>query len=44
MSVKGITRTEGAGCVVAPRVTEGPYWVDEGLKRSDLRGGQTRAP
>jgi protocatechuate 3,4-dioxygenase beta subunit len=35
---------EGASCLVAPSVTQGPYWVDEGLKRSDVRGGQTGIP
>ena len=27
----------GLGCVVRPEQTEGPYFVDEGLNRSDLR-------
>lgn len=26
-----------AGCVVTPELTEGPYFVDEGLNRSDIR-------
>lgn len=30
-------------CVVTPSATEGPYFVDEALNRSDLRSG-TRAP
>src|SRR6059036_595304 len=24
-------------CVLAPQMTEGPYWVDEKLNRSDIR-------
>lgn len=24
-------------CVIVPELTEGPYWVDEGLNRSDVR-------
>jgi protocatechuate 3,4-dioxygenase beta subunit len=35
---------DGASCVVAPSVTEGPYWVDERLNRSDVTGGQTGIP
>lgn len=34
----------GASCVLAPEVTEGPYWVDERLQRSDVRGGQEGVP
>ncbi|HVO54699.1 MAG TPA: intradiol ring-cleavage dioxygenase [Solirubrobacterales bacterium] len=30
-----------ASCVLAPELTEGPYWVDERLKRSDVRAGQS---
>jgi len=30
-------------CVVTPSATEGPYFVDEGLNRSDLTSGTTRA-
>ncbi|HEY6548881.1 MAG TPA: twin-arginine translocation pathway signal protein, partial [Vicinamibacteria bacterium] len=26
-----------AGCVVKPQLTEGPYFVDEGLNRADIR-------
>jgi protocatechuate 3,4-dioxygenase beta subunit len=29
--------TSAAACVLAPSLTEGPYWVDERLHRSDLR-------
>ena len=28
---------EGPACVLGPRLTAGPYWVDERLDRSDLR-------
>jgi protocatechuate 3,4-dioxygenase beta subunit len=42
--VAGPDVAEGASCVVAPSVTEGPYWVDEGLKRSDVTGGQAGVP
>jgi protocatechuate 3,4-dioxygenase beta subunit len=31
-------RVEGA-CTLAPELTIGPYFVDEGLRRSDIRGG-----
>jgi len=30
-------------CVVTPAKTEGPFFVDEGLERSDLTTGTTRA-
>jgi protocatechuate 3,4-dioxygenase beta subunit len=33
-----------ASCVLAPEVTEGPYWVDERLDRSDVTGGQSGVP
>jgi protocatechuate 3,4-dioxygenase beta subunit len=39
--------TTGGSCVVRPELTEGPYYVDEELNRSDLRSdpsdGSTRA-
>jgi protocatechuate 3,4-dioxygenase beta subunit len=31
------TETPTAGCVVRPALTEGPYYVDEELNRSDIR-------
>jgi len=31
------TRTEMPGCVVYPQQTEGPYFIDEELNRSDIR-------
>jgi len=31
------TRTWAAACAVSPAQTEGPYFVDEGLERSDIR-------
>ncbi|MGV1047533.1 MAG: intradiol ring-cleavage dioxygenase [Solirubrobacterales bacterium] len=34
----------GASCVLAPEVTEGPYWVDTGLERSNVVGGQPGVP
>jgi protocatechuate 3,4-dioxygenase beta subunit len=33
-----------ATCVVAPEVTEGPFWEDEKLERSDVTGGQSGVP
>jgi protocatechuate 3,4-dioxygenase beta subunit len=33
-----------ATCVLAPEVTEGPYWVDVREKRSDVRAGQEGVP
>lgn len=34
---------DAASCVLAPEVTEGPYWVDVREKRSDVRAGQAGA-
>jgi hypothetical protein len=31
------TDTPTTGCVVRPELTEGPYYVDEELNRSDIR-------
>ncbi len=36
-SASGSTATANASCVVTPQLTEGPYFVDEGLNRSDIR-------
>lgn len=33
----GIARSAGPDCVRTPAQTEGPYWVDERLNRSDIR-------
>jgi protocatechuate 3,4-dioxygenase beta subunit len=33
-----------ATCVLAPEVTEGPYWVDVREKRSDVTAGQAGVP
>ena len=33
----------GTSCVLSPRMTEGPYFVDERLNRSDLTSGSNRA-
>jgi protocatechuate 3,4-dioxygenase beta subunit len=35
---------EAASCVLAPEVTEGPYWVDVREKRSNVVAGQSGAP
>lgn len=35
---------EAATCVLTPSMTEGPYFVDELLERSDIRGGQSGVP
>lgn len=32
-----------ASCILAPQMTEGPYWVDEKLDRSDITTGTTRS-
>src|SRR5215208_1663519 len=32
---------EGVSCVVTPALTEGPYFVDEKLNRSDIRSDPT---
>ena len=31
-------------CTLTPETTEGPYWVDERLRRSDVTEGQTGVP
>lgn len=31
-------------CVVRPEQTEGPYFVDENLKRADIRSGKAGVP
>lgn len=31
-----------AACILAPAMTQGPYWVDERLNRSDITTGTTR--
>lgn len=31
-----------AACILAPSMTEGPYWVDEKLNRTDITTGTTR--
>jgi protocatechuate 3,4-dioxygenase beta subunit len=36
-SVPGVAAQGGASCVVSPQQTEGPYFVDERLLRSDVR-------
>jgi protocatechuate 3,4-dioxygenase beta subunit len=33
----GALASASATCVVAPDVTQGPYWIDTGLERSDIR-------
>ena len=35
---------QAATCTVAPQVTQGPFWVDEQLNRSDITGGQSGVP
>ncbi len=40
----GPQEAEAASCVLAPEVTEGPYWVDVREKRSDVVAGQAGAP
>lgn len=35
---------EAASCVLTPSMTEGPYFVDELLERSDIRGGRSGVP
>ncbi|MCB0864022.1 MAG: intradiol ring-cleavage dioxygenase [Solirubrobacterales bacterium] len=35
---------EAASCVLTPSMTEGPYFVDELLNRSDITGGQSGLP
>jgi len=35
---------ESSNCVVTPQLTEGPYFVEEHLNRSDIVGGQEGLP
>jgi protocatechuate 3,4-dioxygenase beta subunit len=35
-------RAAEPGCMLAPQMTEGPYWVDERLNRADLTTNTTR--
>jgi protocatechuate 3,4-dioxygenase beta subunit len=35
---------DAATCTLAPQVTEGPFWVDEKLNRSDVTDGQSGVP
>lgn len=35
---------EAASCVLTPSMTEGPYFVDELLERSDIRAGRAGVP
>jgi protocatechuate 3,4-dioxygenase beta subunit len=36
-AASGSVASSNAPCVVTPQLTEGPYFVDEGLNRSDIR-------
>src|ERR687898_2560440 len=38
------TETASTTCVVRPEQTEGPYYVDTGLARSDIREGRGGVP
>ena len=44
----GLVRAEPADaastCVLTPEVTEGPYWIANGLTRRDITSGQTGIP
>jgi protocatechuate 3,4-dioxygenase beta subunit len=40
----GVEQAFAATCVMTPAKTVGPYFVDEKLKRSDVRGGQGGVP
>ena len=33
-----------ASCVLTPEVTEGPYWIENGLTRHDIRAGRPGLP
>jgi hypothetical protein len=35
---------EGAACLLQREVTEGPYYIDDGLVRRDIRGDRTGTP
>ena len=36
--------TAAASCVLTPEVTEGPYWIENGLTRRDIRAGRPGLP
>lgn len=40
----GTATTEGADCVLTPEQTEGPYYIDNDLIRSDIREGKDGVP
>jgi protocatechuate 3,4-dioxygenase beta subunit len=39
-----VSDATAASCTPAPTATEGPFWVDEKLNRSDITGGQSGVP
>ena len=44
-AVQAAASAAGSGtCVLAPEVTEGPYYIDEGLVRSDITEGKAGLP
>lgn len=40
---RGATPRDAPACVLAPRMTEGPFFVDAGLERADLTAGASHA-
>ncbi len=42
-SLRGAQAASELACTLAATMTEGPYWVDEKLNRSDITSGTTRA-
>ena len=47
-ALRGLASPDTAGgassCVLSPEVTEGPYWIQNGLTRRDIRGGRPGLP
>jgi protocatechuate 3,4-dioxygenase beta subunit len=42
--VRAETSQAASTCVLTPEVTEGPYWIANGLTRRDITSGQTGVP
>jgi protocatechuate 3,4-dioxygenase beta subunit len=38
------TADGAASCILSPEVTEGPYWIQNGITRRDIRGGRPGLP
>jgi len=43
-SVSGVSPEDEGVCLITPQATEGPYWFDPNLDRSDIRDGRAGIP